>query len=188
MHHLNGVLRDKLDTMTEAVAREFGASAECWAPKGGIFLWIKLPDAVDVRKLVKPAAEAGIVFNAGPDWAVSADNSSNCLRLCFAMPDRQTIRDGVAELARVCHEQTGIPVRSGNLPRLTAADTSDRPGQTLRHPLRQQGMPHCRRVQIVEEQIPALRRTGRGQNTVAAGQIAGPNRLRHIGQTEPLRI
>jgi len=117
MGHLNGVLRGKLDTMTEAVAREFGSSAECWAPKGGIFLWIKLPDSVDVRKLVKPAAEAGIVFNPGPEWAVSADNSTSCLRLCFAMPSAQTIRDGVAELARVCHEQTGIPVRSGNVAR-----------------------------------------------------------------------
>jgi 2-aminoadipate transaminase len=117
MGHLNGVLRGKLDTMTEAVAREFGSAAECWVPKGGIFLWIKLPDGVDVRKLVKPAAEAGIVFNPGPEWAVSADNSSNCLRLCFAMPSKQTIREGVAELARVCHEQTGIPMRSGNVAR-----------------------------------------------------------------------
>ena len=116
--HLNGVLRGKLDTMTEAVAREFGSSVECWAPKGGIFLWIKLPAKVDVRTLIKPAAEAGIVFNPGPEWAVSASNSSNCLRLCFAMPDKQTIRDGVAELARVCYEQTGIPIRSGNVLRI----------------------------------------------------------------------
>jgi 2-aminoadipate transaminase len=115
--HLNGVLREKLDTMTEAVAREFGSAAECWAPKGGIFLWIKLPPSIDVRELVKPAADAGIVFNPGPEWAVSADNSSNCLRLCFAMPSKQTIRDGVAELARVCYEQTGTPVRSGNVTR-----------------------------------------------------------------------
>jgi 2-aminoadipate transaminase len=115
--HLNGVLHEKLEAMTEAVAREFGSAAERWAPKGGIFLWIKLPAEVDVRKLVKPAAEAGIVFNPGPEWAVSADNSSNCLRLCFAMPSKQTIRDGVAELARVCYEQTGIPIRSGNVVR-----------------------------------------------------------------------
>jgi 2-aminoadipate transaminase len=115
--HLNGILHEKLATMTQAVAREFGAAAECWAPKGGIFLWIRLPDGVDVRKLVKPAAEAGIVFNPGPEWAVSADNSSNCLRLCFAMPSHQTIRDGVAELARICYETTGIPLRSGNVAR-----------------------------------------------------------------------
>jgi 2-aminoadipate transaminase len=115
--HLNTVLHGKLQTMMEAVEREFGASAECWVPKGGIFLWIKLPASIDVRKLIKPAAEAGIVFNPGPEWAVSADNSFNSLRLCFAMPDKQTIRDGVAELARVCFEQTGIPVRSGNVSR-----------------------------------------------------------------------
>ncbi len=117
LSHLNGVLRDKLDTMVEAVAREFGAAAECWMPKGGIFLWIKLPAAVDTRALLKPAAAAGIVFNEGPAWAVSPDNSSSHLRLCFAMPDKQTIRDGVAALAKVCHEQTGIPVRSGNVQR-----------------------------------------------------------------------
>jgi len=117
LSHLNGVLSGKLQAMTEAVEKEFGASAEWWAPKGGIFLWLKLPAEVDVRRLIKPAADAGIVFNAGPEWAVSADNSSNCLRLCFAMPSKQTIRDGVAELARVCYEQTGIPLRGGNLVR-----------------------------------------------------------------------
>ena len=69
------------------------------------------------QALVKPAAEAGIAFNPGPEWAVSPHNSSNCLRLCFAMPSKQTIREGVAELARVCYEQTGIPQRSGNVTR-----------------------------------------------------------------------
>jgi 2-aminoadipate transaminase len=115
MTELNSVLRGKLAVMTDAVEREFGASADCWAPKGGIFLWIRLPKAMDVRKLVKPAAAAGIVFNPGPEWAVSAHNSGNCLRLCFAMPDADTIREGVAELARVCYEQTGIPLRGGNV-------------------------------------------------------------------------
>jgi len=117
MTHLNGVLHDKLKCMVEAVEREFGASAECWAPKGGIFLWIKLPEGVDVRKLLKPAAEAGIIFNEGPAWAVSPDNSSSHLRLCFAMPSKQVIRDGVAAFAQVCYEQTGIPPRSANVQR-----------------------------------------------------------------------
>jgi 2-aminoadipate transaminase len=117
LNHLNGVLHDKLKTMVEAVEREFGAAAECWHPKGGIFLWIRLPDSVDVRKLLKPAAAAGIIFNEGPAWAVSPDNSTSHLRLCFAMPSKQTIRDGVAALAQVCYEETGIPVRSGNVQR-----------------------------------------------------------------------
>ncbi len=117
LNHLNGVLHDKLNCMVEAVAREFGASAECWAPKGGIFLWIKLPDGIDTRKLLKPAAERGIIFNEGPAWAVSPDNSTSHLRLCFAMPSKKVIQDGVAAFAQVCYEQTGVPVRSANVQR-----------------------------------------------------------------------
>ena len=115
--HLSGVLKGKLDAMVDAVEREFGSAAECWMPKGGIFLWIKLPDQVDTRKLMKPAAEAGIIFNEGPAWAVSPNNSKSHLRLCFAMPSKETIREGVAALAKVCYEQTGIPLHSGNIRR-----------------------------------------------------------------------
>ena len=117
LSHLNGVLHEKLKVMVEAVEREFGASAEMWAPKGGIFLWIKLPDGIDTRKLLAPAAKAGIIFNEGPAWAVSPDNSTSHLRLCFAMPDHDTIRKGVAAFAQVCFEETGIPIRSGNVQR-----------------------------------------------------------------------
>src|SRR5215470_122955 len=37
-------LRAKLDTLMEAFAEQFGTGAEFEAPKGGIFLWVKLPD------------------------------------------------------------------------------------------------------------------------------------------------
>ncbi|MEN0074440.1 MAG: PLP-dependent aminotransferase family protein [Paracraurococcus sp.] len=112
---LSGVLKEKLDVMLEAVAREFGSAAECFVPKGGIFLWLRLPEQVDVRKLVKPAADAGIAFNPGPEWAVVPDSAASQLRLCFALPSKEQIREGVAAFARVCFEQTGIPAQSGNI-------------------------------------------------------------------------
>jgi 2-aminoadipate transaminase len=88
-----------------------------WRPEGGIFLWFKLPDSVDVRKLVKPAADADIAFNPGPEWACDAEAAKSHLRLCFALPSPQQIRDGVAAFARVCYEQTGIPAISANVRR-----------------------------------------------------------------------
>jgi len=112
------VLKKKLDVMVEAVEKEFGTAVECWVPKGGIFLWLKLPDAVDVTKLVKPAADAGIVFNPGPEWACDgAPASKSSLRLCFALPSHDEIRAGVAAFAKVCFEQTGIPAQSANVRR-----------------------------------------------------------------------
>jgi 2-aminoadipate transaminase len=112
---LSGVLRAKLDTMVDAVEKEFGTAVECWRPDGGIFLWLKLPDAVDVTKLVKPAADAGIAFNPGPEWACDPARAKPYLRLCFALPSHDEIRAGVAAFARVCFEQTGIPAQSANV-------------------------------------------------------------------------
>ena len=111
---LGVALEGKLDVMEEALKREFGVSIETFRPKGGIFLWMKLPDEVDVRKLIAPAAKAGLVFNAGPEWACDGDAAKSYLRLCFAMPSAQVIEDGVRVLAKVCFEETGIPVRSDN--------------------------------------------------------------------------
>lgn len=112
---LSRTLKDKLDTMVEAVEREFGTAAELWVPKGGIFLWLKLPDQIDVRKLVQPALKAGIAFNPGPEWAVDGDASKSRLRLCFGSATKDEIREGVAAFARVCYEETGIPEQSGNV-------------------------------------------------------------------------
>ena len=122
--HVGGLtqtLHDKLDTMVEAVEREFGTAVEkMWYPKGGIFLWLKLPDRVDVTKLVAPAAKAGVVFNPGPEWSCNAGESKSHLRLCFALPSKDVIREGVAAFARVCYEEAGIPEQSANIRRAGA--------------------------------------------------------------------
>lgn len=111
---LTKVLNDKLDCMIEAVEAEFGTHMQLFKPKGGIFLWMKLPDEVDVRKLIAPAAKAGIVFNPGPEWSLLGDGAQSHLRLCFAMNSKENIREGVAKFAQVCFEETGIPPRSRN--------------------------------------------------------------------------
>jgi 2-aminoadipate transaminase len=114
---LNAILAEKCAVMAEAVAREFGAAVEQWRPQGGIFLWLKFPDTIDVRRLVEPAARAGIAFNPGPEWACNAEGARSYMRLCFALPSKEEIREGVAALAQVCYEVTGIPERSGNIRR-----------------------------------------------------------------------
>jgi 2-aminoadipate transaminase len=117
---LAGTLKEKLDTMVEAVEREFGTAVEPWLPKGGIYLWMKLPDHVDVRKLVQPALKAGIAFNPGPEWAVDGDGAKSRLRLCFALTTKEEIRDGVAAFAKVCYDEFGIPEQSGNIRHATS--------------------------------------------------------------------
>lgn len=112
---LKPALQRKLAVLIEALDREFGTAAELFVPKGGIFLWLKLPEHVDVRTFVQSALDQGVAFNPGPDWACDPDAAKNYMRLCFALPDEQTIREGVGELARICFEHTGVPERRGNV-------------------------------------------------------------------------
>lgn len=114
---LSGVLQRKLDVMIEALNEGFGTAAEFVRPPGGLFLWVKLPDTVDVRRFAGTAASRGVTFNVGQEWAANADAGTNCLRLCFAMPSEDQIREGVATLAQLCFEATGVPPHGANLPR-----------------------------------------------------------------------
>ena len=108
-------LRAKLDTLMEALNEQFGTSAEFEVPKGGIFLWVKLPDQVDTLKLYQAALAAGVSINPGPEWSTDKPWSKSRLRLCFASPSREQIREGVAVLAEVCRKEFGVPTRSANV-------------------------------------------------------------------------
>jgi 2-aminoadipate transaminase len=111
-------LRAKLDTLTEALNAQFGTSAEFEAPKGGIFLWVKLPDNVDTLQLYQAALKQGVSINPGTEWSTDKAHSRSRLRLCFASPSHQEIREGIAVLADVCSREFGVPLRSANVARI----------------------------------------------------------------------
>jgi 2-aminoadipate transaminase len=102
-------LRAKLETLMESLREHFGAAVEFDDPKGGIFLWVKLPDGVDTAKLYQPALAAGVAINPGPEWSVNKERSRSRLRLCFASPSHEEIHQGVAMLAEVCRREFGVP-------------------------------------------------------------------------------
>jgi 2-aminoadipate transaminase len=108
-------LRAKLDTLMDALAEQFGTAAEFAEPKGGIFLWVKLPDAVDTVQLAKASLAAGVSINPGPEWSTDKGHGRSRLRLCFANPSHDAIRHGVAALAEVCRREFGVPSRIANV-------------------------------------------------------------------------
>jgi 2-aminoadipate transaminase len=111
----------KLDTLVAALNEQFGTAAEFDYPPGGIFLWVKLPDNVDAMKLRDAALKAGVVINPGPEWSIDKDYSRSRIRLCFASPTHEEIREGIAMLADVCRKEFGVPERSANVERRAKA-------------------------------------------------------------------
>jgi 2-aminoadipate transaminase len=103
--------RAKLDTLVGALNEQFGTAAEFDYPPGGIFLWVKLPDNVDAMKLFQAALAAGVQINPGPEWSIDKAHSKSRIRLCFASPTHEEIREGIAILAEVCRKEFGVPAR-----------------------------------------------------------------------------
>lgn len=106
-------LRAKLETLMESLKEHFGEAAEFDDPKGGIFLWVKLPDGVDSLKLYQPALAAGVAINPGPEWSLDKSANRSRMRLCFASPSHEEINQGVAALAEVCRREFGVPAPDG---------------------------------------------------------------------------
>ena len=118
--HVDGLVRMlklKADAMVEALNENFGATAEFSQPVGGIYIWVTLPEHVDTRDLAVAAGAEGIAINPGPEWTVYGEQNRHRMRLCFGHPSIEVIHEGVAKLADVCHQQYGVPLRSGNVER-----------------------------------------------------------------------
>lgn len=114
---LKAVLKDKCQTMASSLEEEFGTTAEFEMPKGGIFIWITLPDIVDTSALAQVALAEGVAINPGAEWVVEPETGRHKLRLCFASPSKDQIRAGVKRLAEICHRETGVPIRGANVTR-----------------------------------------------------------------------
>ncbi|HAT35597.1 MAG TPA: aminotransferase [Rhodospirillaceae bacterium] len=110
-------LKEKHDVMLEAIAAEFGTTAEVAPAEGGIFLWITLPDAVDTQALFAASSAEGVALNPGPEWTAEGPANKSRMRLCFGSASKNEIRAGVAKLAEICHREFGVPVRSSNVER-----------------------------------------------------------------------
>ncbi|HZP86725.1 MAG TPA: PLP-dependent aminotransferase family protein [Burkholderiales bacterium] len=108
---LRKTLRAKVETLMSSLRAQFGGEVEFDDPAGGIFLWVRFPPAVDTTKLAQVALQAGVAVNPGAEWMTDADAGSRRVRICFAHPDPQTIREGVGRLAEICHREFGVPKR-----------------------------------------------------------------------------
>ena len=121
-------LRAKLETMMDALNEHFGTAAEFDDPKGGIFLWVKLPDQVDTLKLFQSALAAGVAINPGPEWSVDKSYSRSRTRLCFASPTH-------AEIARGLQRSPKSAVANSACRRAAPTWRGPKPTQYLRHVL-----------------------------------------------------
>jgi 2-aminoadipate transaminase len=93
---VKNALRERRDTLVTALRREL-PEAQFSPPEGGYFMWVVLPEDVDVAELETAAAERGVIFVKGTDFLL--EGGENTLRLAYSGVTPQQIDEGVSRLA-----------------------------------------------------------------------------------------
>src|SRR3954454_14017517 len=89
-------LHERVGRLSSALEREL-PDAKFRAPDGGYFLWVDLPDGVDVDALAAAAQDRGVVFVKGTDFLLEGGQSS--LRLAYSGVTPDEIDEGISRLA-----------------------------------------------------------------------------------------
>jgi 2-aminoadipate transaminase len=87
-------LKARRDAVITALEREI-PEATYARPEGGYFMWVELPEGVDVAELEKAAADREVVFVKGSDFG----GESNTLRLAYSGVTPEQIDEGITRLA-----------------------------------------------------------------------------------------
>jgi 2-aminoadipate transaminase len=100
MDTLLGVYRAKRDAMLEALEEHLAGVVTWSRPKGGLFIWVRLPEGTNATQLLETAQAAGVTYLPGANFSPEG-KGANYLRLSFAYLSPEHIREGIAVLARV---------------------------------------------------------------------------------------
>ena len=95
---LRKLYRMRRDVMEQALRDELGGRLTWNAPKGGFFLWARLPEGYECEPLLARALEQGVIFVIGSAFCVDGSGHDR-IRLSFSWPTPERIREGARRLA-----------------------------------------------------------------------------------------
>jgi DNA-binding transcriptional MocR family regulator len=96
---LRAALRERRDALVGALAEHLPEWSPTGLPRGGLHLWVRLPDGADDVALTARAAIAGVVVSPGAPW-FAAEPPGPHVRLTFGGAGPDELVEGVRRLAR----------------------------------------------------------------------------------------
>jgi DNA-binding transcriptional MocR family regulator len=105
--HLRGLrqqLAARRDLLLGALREHAPAARVDTVPQGGLNLWVRLPDATDVARLVRDCDAAHVVVAAGDEW-FPAEPTGPFLRLNYSGPNPGAFPEGARVLGEMLARQ-----------------------------------------------------------------------------------
>ncbi|MCE5191548.1 MAG: PLP-dependent aminotransferase family protein [Actinomycetia bacterium] len=104
LQDLTRTYAERRDAMLEALAEHLPPEVRYTRPEGGFFVWVELPEFLDVKPLLAEAVEAGVTYVPG-DAFYPDGRGRNCMRLAFCFAEPDDLREGVRRLAEVLEDR-----------------------------------------------------------------------------------
>ena len=92
--------KERRDVMLEALEQNMPEGVQWTNPKGGLFLWVTLPNDIDAGEIFNPAVEAKVAFVPGGPFH-PLGGGKNTIRLNFSNSRPELIKEGIKRLAKV---------------------------------------------------------------------------------------
>jgi 2-aminoadipate transaminase len=99
--------RRRRDTMLDALAEHLPPEADWTRPRGGLFVWARLPDYIDTTDLLARALRENVAFVPGRAAFLDGRGGSE-MRLNFSGVHEEDIREGVRRIGKVVREQVAL--------------------------------------------------------------------------------
>ena len=96
------VYRRKRDIMLETMEESFPEEAEWNRPKGGLFLWAKLPEHVNTTEALMESVSRGAAYIPGSNFF--SEEVHNYIRLNYSLPSEEDIVEGIRILGAYMKE------------------------------------------------------------------------------------
>ena len=111
------IYRERRDVMLQAL-KDFFPPAVTWThPQGGLFLWVTLPEGLDMEAVFKSAVEQNVAFVPGDSfYANDGREGSRHMRLNFSNAAPEQIREGIRRLAAAVKSQLPATALRPELP------------------------------------------------------------------------
>ena len=102
------VYRERRDVMLEALKKYFPPEVTWTHPKGGLFLWVTLPEGMNAKSLFQAALKENVAFVPGDSFYAGngfGEEGSRHMRLNFSYGQPEQIREGIRRLGGVVKHQ-----------------------------------------------------------------------------------
>lgn len=94
------IYKNRRDVMLNGIRTHFPEGIRFSVPKGGMFIWVELPNHMNAGSLLEKAIEQGVAFVPGAAFHPNG-GGENTLRLNFTNMDEEKISEGIEKLGKI---------------------------------------------------------------------------------------